>query len=85
MDLLPPAKQRQEYEQNYSWIESNLALTPFAVAHPCGAYSEETIAILLSLRISIGFRSSLTPGVFGSPLEVPREDHANLFKKMVAA
>jgi len=79
---LPEEEQRAEYVANKDWIESQLMVTPTWVAHPCGNYSETTLKILDDLGVQGGFRSSLTPGFYGSPLEVPREDHANIMKEL---
>jgi peptidoglycan/xylan/chitin deacetylase (PgdA/CDA1 family) len=82
MASLSEENQRGEYLKNKNWLEDNLQVQPDWVAHPCGSYSEVTLKILGELGVAGGFRSSLTPGNFGSPLEVPREDHANLMKKV---
>jgi len=74
--------QREEYSLNKTWIESQLGVTPDWVAHPCGNYSEITLKILEELGIQGGFRSSLTSGRFGSNLEIPREDHANVMLEL---
>jgi peptidoglycan/xylan/chitin deacetylase (PgdA/CDA1 family) len=79
---LPEEEQRAEYVANKDWIESQLMVTPTWVAHPCGNYSETTLKILDDLGVQGGVRSSLTPGFYGSPLEVPREDHANIMKEL---
>jgi peptidoglycan/xylan/chitin deacetylase (PgdA/CDA1 family) len=80
---LSESEQLFEYVTNKEWIESELHVTPAWVAHPCGNYSKVTLQILERLGVQGGFRSSLTPGYFGSPLEVPREDHANIMRKIL--
>jgi peptidoglycan/xylan/chitin deacetylase (PgdA/CDA1 family) len=85
MDFLSESEQRGEYETNHLWIVRELDLAPSVVAHPCGRYSEATLKILSDLGARIGFRSSLTDGPFGTALEIPREDHANVYREMVAA
>jgi peptidoglycan/xylan/chitin deacetylase (PgdA/CDA1 family) len=77
---LSESDQLNEYLTNKDWIEGHLGVTPEWVAHPCGSYSAATLEILTRLGIRGGFRSSLTPGRYASPLEVPREDHANLIR-----
>ena len=84
MDLLSRAAQQEEYDKNFSWIHENLKLEPKVVAHPCGRYSRETLEILSGLGAKFGFRSSRTEGEFGTLLEIPREDHANIYRAMVS-
>ena len=52
------------------------------MSHPCGDYNEITLEILKSMEIDIGFRSNMSIKEMRSPLEIPREDHANVFKEM---
>ena len=85
MDLLPDNEQRYEYETNRDWIKTRLGVLPTFVAHPCGQYSKHTLRVLNELGISVGFRSSLTPGSYNSLLEIPREDHANVMRDMAAS
>jgi peptidoglycan/xylan/chitin deacetylase (PgdA/CDA1 family) len=82
MSALSRETQKREYVSNFEWIVSELGETPTVVAHPCGDYSKETLDILESLGISVGFRSSLTPGRYHSTLEIPRQDHAVLAKEL---
>lgn len=77
---LPESDQLEEYLTNKEWIQGKLGITPEWVAHPCGSYSATTLEILAGLGIRAGFRSSLTPGMYDSPLEIPRQDHANLLR-----
>lgn len=82
---LPYGEQLEEYLSNKSWIESSLGLSPKYVAHPCGSYSDTTLRVLQELDIRVGFRDSLTPGPFGTLLEIPREDHTNLMSTFVGS
>ena len=50
------------------------------MSHPCGNYNDDTLKILKELDIKVGFRDSLIPSFIESPLEIPREDHANIVK-----
>ena len=81
IDKMSRAAQTIEYQQNFDWIVENVGVQPSAVAHPCGRYSAETLEILRALGVNIGFRSSMSGGG-NSPLEVPREDHANILREM---
>ena len=80
--LLDEKTQRREYEENLEFLKKTLAINPQCMSHPCGNYNNSTISILRSLGISIGFRSSMTPSVAMSNLEIPREDHANVMKQI---
>jgi len=82
MSELSREDQVEEYTLNFNWINEELGVTPFVVAHPCGDYSDETLGILGDLGIRVGFRSSLTEGPYGSLLEIPRKDHAVLMKEL---
>ena len=76
-------EQKKEYTMNFLFLESLLGETPWSMSHPCGNYNEDTLKILKSLRIKVGFRSSLDPQNVRTHLEVPREDHTNIFKKLL--
>ena len=43
---------------------------------------ETILEILKGMKIDIGFRSSMSVKEIRSPLEIPREDHANVYKEM---
>lgn len=83
LSQLSYVEQRSEYLANASWFESNLGLTPEFVAHPCGSYDNNTIAILDELGIRIGFRSSPTRSPSNGLLEIPRHDHATLARETI--
>jgi peptidoglycan/xylan/chitin deacetylase (PgdA/CDA1 family) len=83
---LSAEQQRQQYETNQQVLTGILQQRPTTVSHPCNSYSEQTIEILKSLGIRLGFRANRVtsePGSYG-PLEHPREDHANLLRRIIA-
>lgn len=80
--LLEESIQRREYEENQKFIQENIGIKPACMSHPCGNYNSTTLSILNRLGISIGFRSSMSPSVAMSNLEIPREDHANVMKSI---
>ena len=82
LDELSLEDQAREYKLNFDWIAENLGVKPIFVAHPCGRYSMDTLEILDTLGVKIGFRSTMTEGMKGSLLEIPREDHANVILQM---
>jgi hypothetical protein len=53
------------------------------MSHPCGNYNKDTLDILSSKKINIGFRDNFNIKNINSNLEIPREDHANILKKML--
>ena len=75
-------QQEWEYTQNFEHLFSILGFKPFAMSHPCGNYSDKTLSILRKLGIRIGFRSSNSITTIRSALEVPRDDHTIVFRKM---
>lgn len=81
---LLPDQQRWEYETNYRILSEITGMKPQFVAHPCGSYSTETLELLTDLGVQCGFRSSPTPGGI-SNLEIPREDHAVIHRRLQSA
>jgi len=69
-----------EYSQNYEFIYAITKTKISSMSHPCGNYNNDTLKVLKELDIKVGFRDSLMPSYIKSPLEIPREDHANLVK-----
>ncbi len=78
---LPKEKQRAEYVTNYEILREILAEPPRTMAHPCNSYSTDTLEILRSLGIRIGFRSNTTMPDYSS-LELPRKDSADLLLEL---
>jgi peptidoglycan/xylan/chitin deacetylase (PgdA/CDA1 family) len=83
MAELSDDEQRYEYRSNFNHLTSLLGEPPAAVSHPCNSYDDRTLAILRGLGIKLGFRSDMSDGSHG-PLELPREDHANLMQRVAA-
>lgn len=81
---LPGEAQQVEYEKNRRHILSVCGKAPVAVAHPCGSYNRDTLAILRLLGVRCGFRSNLNSGMYKynyehqTCLEIGREDSANV-------
>ena len=82
MSKLSRAEQELEYKYNYDHLAGLIGKPIRVMSHPCGDYNETTLEILRSMKIDIGFRSSMSVKEIPSPLEIPREDHANVFKEM---
>lgn len=81
MARLDRAQQANEYAVNHRILSDVCGSAPRTMSHPCGSYSVETLDILRSLGIVLGFRSSRSAGPHGTRLEIPREDHANLMRR----
>ena len=83
MSKLPADQQLKEYQQNFTHLSEVLKTSEIiSMSHPCGDYNLETLSILEGMGIQIGFRSNMGVKEIKSPLEIPREDHANVFKEM---
>ena len=78
---LAPKQQRREYRDNFMALMELLGEPPRVMAHPCNSYGDATLAVLRGLGVRVGFRSNMESGPFGA-LELPREDHANLLRRM---
>ena len=82
MSKLPRAKQEIEYQKNYDHL-FKITNSPIEVmSHPCGDYNQDTLDVLNSMGVSMGFCSTMTLLGPRSPLEIPREDQVNVFREM---
>ena len=79
---LPAEAQRSEYERNLAHLERVLDHKVVVMSHPCNSYSDTTLQILADLGLRLGFRSNMAMGQATSPMEYPREDHANVLRMM---
>ena len=85
-------EQKNEYEKCLSSISRILVKPKNEIrymSHPCGSYNHDTLKILKELGIELGFKQimSIEPEkgmkkVNNSFLEIAREDHAEIFKRM---
>ena len=82
MHSLPKNLQFAEYAINHDFLKGITGMEAKMVAHPCGDYNETTLEVLQELEVKVGFRSSMGIPYVKSLLEIPREDHSNIFKKM---
>ena len=85
-------EQKSEYKNCLSLI-SNILNKPKNeikyMSHPCGSYNNYTLEILKELGIELGFHQITTiepeknmKKTNNSFLEIAREDHANIYKRM---
>ena len=82
MSKLNKSDQKLEYQKNFDHLAQVIKKPITTMAHPCGDYSKDTLNILNAMNIEIGFRSSMSIKRICSPLEIPREDNANVLREM---
>ena len=85
-------EQKNEYEKNLSSISSILNKPKNEIkcmSHPCGSYNNDTLEILKELGILLGFKQIMTiesekgmKKINNSFLEIAREDHTTIFRRM---
>ena len=82
MSKLSESEQELEYQTNYDHLTNLIGKPITMMSHPCGDYNETTLKILGKINIQIGFRSNMSETKILSSLEIPREDHTNVFEEM---
>ena len=83
MHLLEAKEQEKEYSKNFEHLSKVLGENITAMSHPCGNYNSDTLDALKRMGVKVGFRSNISVTEIKSSLEIPREDHANVFKEMI--
>ena len=92
LEKLSYDEQKSEYENCLSLV-SNILNKPKNdikfMSHPCGSYNVDTLEILKELGIELGFKQFMNiepekgmKKVNNSSLEIARQDHAGIFKRM---
>jgi peptidoglycan/xylan/chitin deacetylase (PgdA/CDA1 family) len=79
--MLSSHDQKLEYLSNSDALADILGELPVCMSHPCNSYNDDTLNILRTLGVRLGFRSNMVDG-YDSCLEYRREDHANLLEEM---
>ena len=87
IENLSKKKQKDEYKSNKIILEKITNKKIFTMAHPFGSYNNYTLKILDKLDINLGFKGSIkiderAKKINNSNLEVSREDHANIIKRI---
>ena len=82
MSKLNKSDQALEYQKNSDHLTQVIKKPITTMAHPCGDYNKDTLNILNAMNIEIGFRSNMSIKKICSPLEIPREDNANVLREM---
>ena len=74
--------QNEEYRKNFDHLRDLIGDKITSMSHPCGRYGDDTLRILTSLGIEVGFRSDMGSVRNRSLLEISREDHANIYRML---
>ena len=91
LEALNEKDQYFEYKENYSLFKKIISdkYNAKSMSHPCGSYNDETLKILNSMNIKIGFKSIMKieknknmKKINNSCLEIAREDHMNIINRM---
>jgi peptidoglycan/xylan/chitin deacetylase (PgdA/CDA1 family) len=85
-------QQKEEYRKSISLLSKILNKSGNDIqtmSHPCGSYNKETLEILNDFGIKLGFKQIMTlepekgmTKINNSHLEIARQDHAQIIKKM---
>jgi len=78
--------QKREYQINKKILEKITKTKTLSVAHPCGSYNKDTLKVLNSLGVEIGFKQIMTKEgsmkkINNSKFEIAREDHSKIVSK----
>lgn len=84
LERLDATDQQREYQANFEQICQITGEEPVAMSHPCNSYNDATLGILRNMGMKVGFRANIARPD-SRELEWPREDHANVMKRMKAA
>lgn len=82
MSKLVKEQQMDEYRINQDHLCSLLGKNIDVMSHPCGDYNADTLSVLVQLGVSMGFRANMEFPFIPSSLEIPRENHSNIFREM---
>lgn len=79
--------QKREYQMNKKILEKIIKTKILSVSHPCGSYNKDTLKILDSLEVEIGFKQIMTKEgsmkkINNSKFEIAREDHSTIVRKL---
>ena len=92
MEKLNYSDQNHEYKKSLFLISKILNKSKNKIktmSHPCGSYNSNTLKVLKKSGIELGFKSVMAvekekgmKKINNSFLEIAREDHANIIKRM---
>lgn len=72
------AEQNEEYTKSKGILEGILGEAITCAAYPNNSYNDDSLEIMRALKIEYAFRADMVSGL--SNLEIPRIDHADLYK-----
>lgn len=74
-------EQYEEYNRNKQILENIIHDKVYSISYPCNSYNDDTLEIMKKLEIHLGFRAN-TAKLYKNIMEIPREDHANIIRRM---
>lgn len=74
-------EQYEEYNRNKQILENIIHDKVYSISYPCNSYNDDTLEIMKRLEIHLGFRAN-TAKSYKNIMEIPREDHANIIRRM---
>jgi peptidoglycan/xylan/chitin deacetylase (PgdA/CDA1 family) len=74
-------EQNKEYNLNAQHLTKVLGTQPISMSHPTNSYGPETLELLRSMGICVGFRADMTQPN-GSALEQCRKDHSTIMMEL---
>lgn len=82
-NLANVSKERQfwEFQTNQRILEEIIGKKIRVASYPCNSYNKESLQIMRELGVALAFRANMEEG-FTSVLELPREDHSNIIRRM---
>ena len=90
IEKLSYESQKEEYQKNMDILSEILNIQKSDIkfmSHPCGSYNNDTLEILKSLGIELGFKQIMTieskkgmKKINNSCLEIARQDHSDIIK-----
>ena len=83
MVTMPHDQQDDEYTRNMECLSKLLGYRPDTMAHASGSYNQDTLDILRTLGVKLGFRSDDGIGG-GTMLELPRLDYKLFVERYLA-
>lgn len=81
ISALPLDAQLDEYRTNQASIAAETGQEATTVAHPASSYTADTLEVLRSLGVDVGF-TTIGPPKFDPRMEIDRHDHADLMAQM---
>ncbi|MDW7662641.1 MAG: polysaccharide deacetylase family protein [Bacillota bacterium] len=81
MAALSYSEQKKEYSINQEIINSLTGKDAISVSYPCNSYNGDTLTIMQEIGVKVGFKTNMEETEH-SPLEICREDHSNIIRKM---